>query len=57
MIQLAKQALTGIKDDDLEAKYLWEQGFTYEAYSYPDSQEAQDAFVGIAMQILRKVNK
>jgi enoyl-CoA hydratase len=45
MIQLAKEALTGIEDGDLEAKYRWEQGFTFEAYTSPDSQEARDAFV------------
>lgn len=45
MIQLAKEALTGIEDGDLEDKYRWEQGFTFEAYTSPDSQEARDAFV------------
>jgi enoyl-CoA hydratase len=45
MIQLAKEALTGVEDGDLENKYRWEQGFTYEAYTDKDSQEARDAFV------------
>jgi enoyl-CoA hydratase len=45
MIQLAKEALTGIEDGNLEDKYRWEQGFTLEAYSNKDSQEARDAFV------------
>ena len=45
MIVLAKEALTGIEDGDLEAKYRWEQGFTLEAYTSPDSQEARSAFV------------
>jgi len=45
MISLAKEALTGIEDGNLENKYRWEQGFTQEAYSYKDSQEARDAFV------------
>ncbi len=45
MIQLAKEALTGIEDGSLEDKYRWEQGFTLEAYTSPDSQEARDAFV------------
>jgi enoyl-CoA hydratase len=45
MIQLAKEALTGIEDGNLEDKYRWEQGFTFEAYTYKDSQEARDAFV------------
>lgn len=45
MIQLAKEALTGVEDGDLEDKYRWEQGFTFEAYTSSDSQEARDAFV------------
>ncbi|MGI9302052.1 MAG: enoyl-CoA hydratase family protein, partial [Gammaproteobacteria bacterium] len=45
MIKLAKEALTGVEDGDLESKYRWEQGFTFEAYSFADSQEARDAFV------------
>ncbi|HET8704732.1 MAG TPA: enoyl-CoA hydratase family protein [Pseudomonadales bacterium] len=45
MIKLAKEALTGIEDGSLEDKYRWEQGFTLEAYSNKDSQEARDAFV------------
>ena len=45
MIRLAKEALTGIEDGCLEDKYRWEQGFTLEAYTTEDSQEARDAFV------------
>ncbi|MCH9692224.1 MAG: enoyl-CoA hydratase family protein [Gammaproteobacteria bacterium] len=45
MIQLAKEALTGIEDGNLEDKYRWEQGFTLQAYTESDSQEARDAFV------------
>lgn len=45
MIRLAKEALTGIEDGDLEDKYRWEQGFTLQAYTDPDSQESRDAFV------------
>ncbi|NQV65963.1 MAG: enoyl-CoA hydratase family protein [SAR86 cluster bacterium] len=45
MIQLAKEALTGIEDGNLEDKYRWEQGMTLEAYTDGDSQEARDAFV------------
>ena len=45
MIRLAKEALTGIEDGNLEDKYRWEQGFTLEAYRMTDSQEARDAFV------------
>ena len=45
MIQLAKEALTGVEDGSLEDKYRWEQGFTLEAYTSPDSQEARDSFV------------
>jgi enoyl-CoA hydratase len=45
IIRLAKEALNGIEDGDLEAKYRWEQGFTAQAYLTADSQEARDAFV------------
>ena len=44
MITLAKEALNGIEDGSLEAKYRSEQGFTLEAYRHQDSQEARDAF-------------
>ncbi len=45
MVKIAKESLTGIEDGNLEDKYRWEQGFTYEAYTHDDSQEARDAFV------------
>jgi enoyl-CoA hydratase len=45
MIRIAKEALTGIEDGDLEAKYRWEQGFTLQAYMSPDSAETRAAFV------------
>lgn len=45
MISLAKEALNGIEDGNLEDKYRWEQGFTLEAYRSLDSQEARDSFV------------
>ena len=45
MIRIAKEALTGIEDGDLEAKYRWEQGFTLHAYMSPDSAETRAAFV------------
>jgi enoyl-CoA hydratase len=45
MVRLAKEALNGVEDGDLEDKYRWEQGFTFEAYTMDDSQEARDAFV------------
>ncbi|MFR0692792.1 enoyl-CoA hydratase family protein [Enterobacterales bacterium AE_CKDN230030158-1A_HGKHYDSX7] len=45
MIALAKEALSGIEDGNLEDKYRWEQGFTLEAYRSLDSQEARDSFV------------
>lgn len=45
MIRLAKEALNGIEDGNLEDKYRSEQGFTLEAYTTKDSQEARDAFV------------
>ena len=40
-----KEALTGIEDGNLEAKYRSEQGFTLEAYQSPDSAESRAAFV------------
>jgi enoyl-CoA hydratase len=46
MVKLAKEALTGIEDGNLEDKYRWEQGFTLEAYTMGDSQESRDAFIG-----------
>ena len=45
MVRLAKEALTGVEDGNLEDKYRWEQGFTLEAYTMGDSQESRDAFV------------
>ena len=45
MIRIAKEALTGIEDGDLEDKYRWEQGFTLQAYMSPDSGETRQAFV------------
>lgn len=45
MLQLAKEALNGVEDGDLEAKYRWEQGFTLQAYMSADSGEARAAFV------------
>ena len=45
MIRLAKEALNGVEDGDLEHKYRWEQGFTAQAYLTADSQETRDAFV------------
>ena len=45
MLQLAKEALNGVEDGDLEGKYRWEQGFTLQAYMTNDSAEARSAFV------------
>ena len=45
MIRIAKEALNGIEDGNLEAKYRWEQGFTLQAYMSPDSGETRRAFV------------
>lgn len=45
MIRLAKEALNGVEDGDLERHYRWEQGFTAQAYLTAESQEARDAFV------------
>lgn len=45
MIRIAKEALNGIEDGNLEDKYRWEQGFTLQAYTTPDSAETRRAFV------------
>jgi enoyl-CoA hydratase len=45
MVRLAKESLNGIEDGNLEDKYRWEQGFTYQAYLTSDSDEARQAFV------------
>jgi enoyl-CoA hydratase len=45
MVRIAKEALAGIEDGDLEAKYRWEQGFTLQAYMSPDSAKTREAFV------------
>ena len=45
MVRIAKEALTGIEDGNLEARYRWEQGFTLQAYMSPDSAETRKAFV------------
>ncbi len=44
-LRLAKQALNGIELADIKQSYRYEQGFTLELYTSPDSQEARDAFV------------
>jgi enoyl-CoA hydratase len=44
-LRLAKQALNGIEPVDIKHSYRFEQGFTFELYTSPDSQEARDAFV------------
>lgn len=45
MIRLAKEALNGVEDGNLEDKYRWEQGFTLQAYTTKDSAETRKAFV------------
>jgi enoyl-CoA hydratase len=44
-VELAKWSLNGIELLDPKESYRYEQGFTLELYSTPDSQEARDAFV------------
>ncbi len=44
-VRLAKQSLNGIELLDIKKSYRFEQGFTLELYTSPDSQEARDAFV------------
>jgi enoyl-CoA hydratase len=44
-VRLAKWALNGIELLDIKKSYRFEQGFTFELYTSPDSQEARSAFV------------
>jgi enoyl-CoA hydratase len=44
-VRLAKECMNGIEPLDLKKSYRFEQGFTLELYTSPDSQEARDAFV------------
>jgi enoyl-CoA hydratase len=44
-VKLAKWALNGIELLDVKQSYRFEQGFTLELYTSPDSQESRDAFV------------
>lgn len=44
-LRLGKQALNGIELLEPKQSYRYEQGFTLELYTTPDSQEARDAFV------------
>ncbi len=44
-IRLAKESLNGIELLDIKKSYRFEQGFTLELYTSPDSREARDAFV------------
>jgi enoyl-CoA hydratase len=44
-LRLAKHSLNGIELLDVKESYRYEQGFTLELYTSPDSQEARDAFI------------
>jgi len=44
-MRLAKECMNGIELLDIKTSYRFEQGFTLELYTSPDSQEARDAFV------------
>ncbi len=44
-VEMAKWSLNGIELLDPKQSYRFEQGFTLELYTSPDSQEARDAFV------------
>jgi len=44
-VRLAKECMNGIELLDIKKSYRFEQGFTLELYTSPDSQEARDAFV------------
>ena len=42
---IAKEALNGLEERDVDRGYRWEQGFTLEMYMHEDSQASRDAFV------------
>ena len=44
-LRLAKWSANGIETLDVKKSYRFEQGFTLELYTAPDSQESRDAFV------------
>ena len=44
-VRLAKESLNGIELLDVKQSYRFEQGFTLELYTSPDSAEARRAFV------------
>ena len=44
-MNLAKKALNGIENGNVDEHYKSEQTFTLELYKSKDSQEARDAFV------------
>ncbi|MGE4606766.1 MAG: enoyl-CoA hydratase family protein [Myxococcota bacterium] len=44
-LRLAKWSVNGIELLDVKESYRYEQGFSFELYTQPDSQEARDAFV------------
>ena len=44
-VRLAKESLNGIEPLDVKKSYRFEQGFTLELYTSPDSTEARAAFV------------
>jgi enoyl-CoA hydratase len=42
---IAKEALNGLEERDVDRGYRWEQGFTLEMCMHEDSQKSRDAFV------------
>lgn len=44
-LTIAKEALNGLEERDVDRGYRWEQGFTLEMYMHEDSQKSRDAFV------------
>jgi len=44
-LRLGKWSLNGIETVDIKKSYRFEQGFTLELYTSPDSQESREAFV------------
>ncbi len=56
-VRLAKESLNGIELLDIKRSYRFEQGFTLELYTSPDSGEARDAFVEKRGAVFRDEDK
>ncbi|MFQ5668603.1 MAG: enoyl-CoA hydratase family protein [Candidatus Binatia bacterium] len=56
-VRLAKWALNGIELMDIKKSYRYEQGFTLEMYTSPDSREAREAFVDKRQAVFTRKDK